>query len=319
MQAAVINSEKRTLRLEECEKPQAPEGESLIKVLASGICNTDLELQRGYLNFSGIPGHEFVGLVEESDNKELIGKRVVGEINTGCGECGYCKSDMERHCPNRSVTGILNRPGSLAEYLCLPTKNLLVVPDNVSTDKALFTEPLAAALELWEQLFIRPDTAVCVIGDGKLGILLAWTTALLSTNVTLLGHHQEKLNIGEKYGAKGMRELPEGIQFELVIEASGSPGGFEEALRITRPRGTIALKSTCAEKTALNLAPLVVNEITLVGSRCGRFAPAMKLLANGQIDPTELITARYPLQDVEKAFKKASEKESLKVIVENES
>ncbi len=311
--------EKQAISLRKCPKPKPVKGESLIRVLASGICNTDIELQRGYMCFSGIPGHEFVGIVEKSDNKELVGKRVVGEINAGCGKCGYCENDMERHCPNRTVLGMLNRPGSLAEYLCLPTQNLLVVPDSVSTDKALFTEPLAAALELWEQLFIRPDTAVCVIGDGKLGLLLAWTTALLSRNVTLLGHHQEKLALGEKYGAKGVTEIPKGIQFELVIEASGSQSGFEEALKITRPRGTIALKSTYADNTNLNFAPLVINEITLVGSRCGRFAPAMKLLENGQIDPTELIQARYPLKEVEKAFKEASQKGALKIIVECEA
>jgi threonine dehydrogenase-like Zn-dependent dehydrogenase len=309
---------KNQLKLEEIAAPQN-ENESLVRVVRSGICNTDLEIVRGYAGFSGTIGHEFVGVVEKSNNENLIGKRVVGEINAGCGVCDWCKKYDSRHCPNRTVLGIKGRDGAHAEFLRLPSVNLLEVPANVSDQQAIFTEPLAAAFGITEQVEIFPETRVAVIGDGKLGLLCAICLALKSENTILIGKHHEKLSLVESRNIEGVL-LNDAVpklnrQFDLVVEASGSESGFSTALELLKPRGKLVLKSTFQGKTNLEMWRVVVDEITIVGSRCGRFAPALELLANNEIDVESLISDEFSLSNGIEAMSKASEKGILKVVL----
>ena len=294
------------------------ESETLVRVLKSGICNTDLEIVRGYAGFSGTIGHEFVGVVENSADKNLIGKRVVGEINAGCGVCGWCVKNDPRHCLQRTVLGIHGRDGAHAEFLTLPAENLLEVPANVSDEQAVFTEPLAAAYGILEQISVEKETRVAVIGDGKLGILCAVCLALKSKNVTLVGKHSEKLAHVKKYEVETilLGEVKKlNANFDVVVEASGSESGFATALDLLVPRGKLVLKSTFQGKTNLEMWRVVVNEISVVGSRCGRFAPALGLLAAGQIDLTNLISDEFKLSNAVRAIDRAAEKGSMKVIL----
>lgn len=305
------------LKLTEVAKPIA-ENESLIRVTKSGICNTDLEIIRGYAGFSGTIGHEFVGIVEESSDKNLIGKRVVGEINAGCGQCGLCRSGDSRHCPERTVLGIHGRDGAHAEFVSLPNVNLLEVPANVSDEAAVFTEPLAAAYGILEQVSVLPETRVAVIGDGKLGILCAQTMALASKNTFLIGKHQDKMRVAEKRGVEVvlLENAPKLNQtFEVVVEASGSESGFSTALDLLRPRGKLVLKSTFQGKTNLEMWRVVVDEITIVGSRCGRFAPALELLRDGKVDVESFISAEFALGKGIEAIAKAQQKGTMKVLL----
>ena len=263
--------------------------EALVRVTRSGICNTDLEIVRGYAGFEGTIGHEFVGVVERADDRpEIVGKRVVGEINAGCGKCEECVAGDPRHCPTRTVLGIVGRDGAHAEFLQLPSRNLIVVPDNVSDEQAVFAEPLAAAYGITEQVEILPETRVAVIGDGKLGLLCAMSLALRSQNVTIIGKHASKIAIAEKSGVEGV--LLECVtpsmsrRFDVVVEASGSESGFATALDLVRPRGKIVLKSTFHGTPVWAASRVVVDEITIVGSRCGRFAPALDLLKSGAVN-----------------------------------
>jgi len=307
------------LKVAEIAVPET-EGEALIRVLKSGICNTDLEITRGYAGFSGTIGHEFVGVVEcACDKPELIGKRVVGEINAGCGACELCVGGDARHCPARTVLGIHGRDGAHAEFLTLPGVNLLEVPANVSDEQAIFTEPLAAAYGITEQVEITPETKIAVIGDGKLGLLCAMSLALKSANIVLIGKHIEKLSVAKKRNIEGVL-LPDAVpklnrRFDVVVEASGSESGFATALDLLKPRGKLILKSTFQGVTNLEMWRVVVDEITIVGSRCGRFAPALKLLKDGVIDVESLISEEFLLEKGVEAMQKASEKSVMKVVL----
>jgi threonine dehydrogenase-like Zn-dependent dehydrogenase len=298
-----------------------PTDEAIVRVTLSGICNTDLEIVRGYAGFEGTIGHEFVGVVEDAPTApELIGKRVVGEINAGCGECQSCVSGDPRHCPARTVLGIVGRDGAHAEYLQLPTANLLIVPGEVTDEQAVFAEPLAAAYGITEQIAIREDTRVAVIGDGKLGLLCAMALNLASQHVTLVGKHPEKMSIAESVGVQGVL-LPDvdaamNTSFDVVVEASGSESGFATAVDLVRPRGKIVLKSTFQGTPTWPAARIVVDEITIVGSRCGRFAPALNILATGKIPVEKLIDGTFPLSKGVTAMRQASESGTLKILLD---
>lgn len=292
--------------------------ETLIRVTKSGICNTDLEIIRGYAGFEGTIGHEFVGIVEESRNADLLGKRVVGEINAGCGKCQLCSAGDPRHCPERTVLGIKSRDGAHAEFLRLPDVNLVVVPDSVSDEQAVFAEPLAAAYGITEQVEIESETKVAVVGDGKLGILCALSLGLRSNRVTLIGRHASKLAIAEAQGIEGVlsdKAATNRSAFDVVVEASGSESGFTTALDLVRPRGKIVLKSTFQGRPTWEAWRVVVDEITVVGSRCGRFEPAVELLANGRVDVTSMISNDLPLSKGVDAIAEAQKKGVMKVLL----
>ncbi|KAB8315562.1 alcohol dehydrogenase [Tolypothrix campylonemoides VB511288] len=296
--------------------PEPPPGEALVRVLCAGICNTDLELKRGYYPYTGILGHEFVGVVEQGP-EHLVNQRVVGEINAVCGQCRFCRSGQSTHCENRTVLGIVNRNGAFAEYLCLPIENLHSVPNNIPTEVATFTEPLAAALEIQQQVQLRPDDRVLVVGDGKLGILVAQTIALTGCDLLVVGRHRDKLTHLEARGIKtGFADTVTDRAFDISVECTGNSEGFALARRALRPRGTLVLKSTYAGNLSLDASSLVVDEITLIGSRCGPFAPALDLLQQEKVDVKSLINARYPLADGLTAFERAQTKGVLKVLLE---
>jgi threonine dehydrogenase-like Zn-dependent dehydrogenase len=289
-----------------------------VRVLVAGICNTDIEILKGYMGFRGIIGHEFVGLVEECAEERLLGRRVVGEINAGCGRCDYCLKGLERHCPARSVLGILGRDGAMAEYLTLPVRNLHVVPDGVADEEAVFAEPLAAAFEISEQVHVVPSSRVLVMGDGKLGLLAAMALGLACADVTVLGKHGDKLEIAARRNLK--TAMPGALAMEraydVVVEATGTAGGLQTALGLVRPRGTVVLKSTVAGATEMNLSPIVIDEITVVGSRCGPFAPALRALSGRLVDVRPLVTGIFPFERAREAFERARQKGSLKVLLD---
>ena len=297
--------------------PQPKDGEALIKVNTIGICNTDYEITKGYMGYKGILGHEFTGVVEKAFDKSLIGKRVVGEINCGCGNCEWCAQGLERHCFNRSTLGIWKREGCFAEYVALPEKNLLVIPDNVTDNEAVFVEPLAAALEILEQIHIPPYKKVIVLGDGKLGIITALALNACDLDVTLVGKHEEKLSLAKAQGVKTklLNDLKIEKKYDFVVEATGSITGFETSLALTKPRGVLVLKSTIAASKEINLAPVVIDEITILGSRCGQFAPAMRMLESKRIDVNPLISDIFPIDKSIEAFERNKEKSSVKVLV----
>jgi threonine dehydrogenase-like Zn-dependent dehydrogenase len=296
--------------------PSPPPGEALVRVVKAGICNTDLELIRGYYPYTGILGHEFVGIVEQGSS-ELVGKRVVGEINAACGKCHFCLSKQPTHCENRTVLGIVNRNGAFAEYLTLPSQNLHPIPDNIPTDVATFTEPIAAALEIQQQVSIHPNNRVLVVGDGKLGQLVAQTLALTGCNLLVIGRHAHKLaNLTARGIKTGFADNLEDRTFDLSIECTGNPEGFAIARRALRPRGTLVLKSTYAGHLTFDASSLVVDEITLIGSRCGPFPQALELLAQNQINVNYLIGDRYPLEQGLTAFNRAQQKGVLKILLE---
>jgi len=318
MKALVFN-EKLEL-VADYEKPVPARDEALVKVLMAGICNTDLEIVRGYQDFRGIPGHEFIGLVEEINHPQqfLLGKRVVGEINCGCNNCDFCLKGMKNHCRQRTVIGIKGKNGALAEYLTLPLDNLYQVPETVSDEEAVFTEPLAAAFEILEQIQIKPTDRVAVLGDGKLGLLAAMVLGQTRSEICLIGKHPEKLALAGSNQIETLllKDLPRNKSFDLVIEATGSPSGFELALELLKPRGTLVMKSTVVISKELNLSSLVVNEINLVGSRCGPFPPAIRALENNLVDVKPLISTIFPADRALEAFKAAAEKNALKVLVD---
>jgi threonine dehydrogenase-like Zn-dependent dehydrogenase len=317
MRAIWLEENELALR-ENLPLPEPPQGEALIKVLRAGICNTDLELVRGYYPFAGILGHEFVGIVETGPTA-LIGQRVVGEINAVCNECEHCRQGRRTHCARRTVLGIVGRHGAFAEYLMLPAENLHIVPANVSTDAATFTEPLAAALEIQQQLDVKPGDRVLLVGDGKLGQLLAQTLQLTDCDLLVVGRHENKLRLLRDRGiaTADVNKVKAG-QFDIAIEATGNAEGFTLARRALRPRGTLVLKSTYAGQLTLDVSSIVVDEITLVGSRCGPFAPALDLLSAKKVDVASLIHARYPLAEGLAAFQHAAQPGVLKVLLELE-
>jgi threonine dehydrogenase-like Zn-dependent dehydrogenase len=301
--------------------PVPGEQEALIRVSMAGICNTDIEITKGYLGFHGVMGHEFVGIVETAPEHAVgfINRRVVGEINCGCGNCDYCRMGMQKHCPLRTTLGIQGRDGVFAEYVTLPVSNLHTIPDSVSDEEAVFTEPLAAAYEIHEQVKIKPAHTVLVLGDGKLGLLCALVLNLAGVQVTLAGRHDKKLNIAADQHIHAMNvtsDKPdkEG-KYDIVVEATGSAEGFESALGYVKPRGTIVLKSTIASSQNINLSPLVIDEITLKGSRCGPFKAAIHILAQKGIDVKQLVSGTYTMENAQEAFEEAQKKESLKIII----
>ena len=298
------------------------DGEALIQVLLAGICNTDLEITKGYAGFHGVPGHEFVGRVIESPSANLVGRRVVGEINVGCNECDLCRTGDSRHCEMRTVLGIKDRDGAFAEFLSLPIRNLLVVPDSVPDEAAVFVEPLAAANHVLDAVTIDRSSNVAVIGDGKLGQLIVQVLATTGCAISVVGKHDEKLQLASSRGAScftwngthGLNPRPPDL-FDVVIEASGSPTGLPLALNLIRPRGVIILKTTHHGSTPLEMAPVVVNEVTVLGSRCGKFAPALELIRTGAVDVLPLISARFSLDDGLRAFEAAARRDVLKAIL----
>jgi len=299
-------------------KPEPDHEEALVKVQMAGICKTDVEITRGYMNFHGVLGHEFVGTVEKSPDRELIGSRVVAEINVGCGECSFCGKGLERHCPGRTVMGILGRDGAMAEYLTIPVSNLVVVPVTLEDEKAVFTEPLAAAFEILEQVKIEPSHRVLVIGDGKLGLLVGMVLRLTGCDLTLVGKHRTKMAMFADMG--GAVQLVDSFntseeKFDVVVEASGNPSGWDLAVKSVKPRGTIILKSTYHGDLKFNPAPLVIDEITVTGSRCGRFGPALRIMERGLVDPTPLISGIFPLERAEEAFTRSQDRDVLKILL----
>lgn len=305
--------------VEDYEKPTPRQGEALIKVTYGGVCNTDKEITKGYMGYKGILGHEFTGVVEEinDEDKTLLGKRVVGEINLGCKNCEWCAKDLERHCPNRSTLGILAKDGCFAEYVTLPLSNLIEIPENVPDEQAVFVEPLAAGLEILEQMHIQPCQKVMVLGDGKLGLLTALALNACGLDVLIVGKHQNKLDIAKNQGVKTqlLSEFEQAPKFDVVVEATGSITGFETSVNCVKPRGTLVLKSTIAASKELNLAPIVINEITILGSRCGRFEPAMRLIASGKIDFSQMISKIYPIEQAIKAFDANNAKDTIKILL----
>ena len=307
--------EDQNLSIRDIPRPSIP-GEALLRVRLAGICGTDLELVRGYYPFTGVPGHEFVGEVVGSPDPSWIGKRVVGEINAVCGDCEQCKHGRPTHCEKRTVLGITNRDGVHAEYTCLPLANLHVVPENVSDEAAVFTEPLAAALEIQEQVHLQPTARVLLIGAGRLGQLIAQTLALTGCDLRVLARHPHQQALLKNRGIKLISETDIQLRYwDVVVEATGSPSGFGLARQAIRPRGTLVLKSTYRGELSLNMSPFVVDEITILGSRCGPFAPALRLLERGEVDPTVLIAERFPLSRGVEAYKTAKKPGILKVIL----
>jgi len=315
-----IRFENNELQLAEVTLPRR-NGEALVRMTLAGICNTDIEIARGYAGFSGTLGHEFVGVVEESPDRSQIGRRVVGEINTGCGQCDLCRENDPRHCPSRTVLGIRGRDGAFAEYLSLPPRNLLIVPDNVSDRQAVFAEPLAAAYAILDQVEIAGSHRVAVIGDGKLGQLISRVIATLQCDLTLIGKHDNKLELAERAGVKtaklGALEIDSASRFDFVVEASGSDSGLRIALDLVRPRGAIILKSTFHGTVQLDASKMVVNEIRVIGSRCGRFENALRLLKSGEVDVEPLIAREYKLADGVEAMVEAQRPGTLKVLLTN--
>jgi len=297
-------------------RPERSAGEALVRVLRAGICNTDLELVKGYYPHRGVLGHEFVGVVEEG-SADWLGRRVVGEINAVCGACVHCRSARVTHCANRTVLGIVGRDGAFADYLLLPEENLHRVPEQVDTDVATFVEPLAAALAIQQQIPIRPDDRVVLVGDGKLGQLIGQTLALTGCELLVVGRHEQKLALLSRRGiATGTAEDVEVGTFDLAVECTGNPQGFALARGALRPRGTLILKSTYAGNLAVDASGLVVDEIAVVGSRCGPFAPALRVLAAGRVDVEPLIQDRYGLEEGLVAFARARERGCLKVLLD---
>ncbi len=313
MQALVFDGQLRFTT--DYPKPELQPGEALIRPHVVGICNTDIEITHGYMGFHGILGHEFVGTVTACEDASWVGQRVVGEINAACRQCPTCLQGDESHCPNRTTLGIDRRDGAMAEMLQLPTSCLLPISASIPDDAAVFTEPLAAALEILQQIHLLPTERVAVVGDGKLGSLIVQVLRLLGNEVTLIGRHPERWELFQQQAITCCTtdNLPT-TRFDVVVDCTGQPAGLDTARQLVRPRGRMVLKSTFHADTQLNLTMVVVDEITLVGSRCGPFAPALRLLERGLIETEPLISARYPLQQGIEAF--AATRGQLKVLLD---
>lgn len=295
--------------------PVAAPGESIVRVEVAGICGTDLEIARGYMQYRGVPGHEFAGRVVESQDARLSGKRVVAEINAGCGRCAMCAGGLARHCPDRTVLGILGRDGAFAEFLRIPDANLIVIPDSMPDEVAVFAEPVAAAYEIFEQVHLSRNQTIAVIGDGRLGAIVALALKAEKYLLLVAGHHREKLARLAELGLDTAEESSLRDKFDVAIDCSGSGSGFRRAAELVRPRGKIILKTTAAAAAEINLAPIVVNEISVIGSRCGPFQPALDALAAGKIDPRPLIDGSFALDDGLKAFEAAKNPLNFKILL----
>ncbi|OGV71753.1 MAG: alcohol dehydrogenase [Lentisphaerae bacterium RIFOXYB12_FULL_65_16] len=316
MRAVVFDGQ---LRLDAAyPEPNAKPGWARIRVSTVGICKTDMEITRGYSGFRGVLGHEFVGVVDPCEDRALLGKRVVGEINAACGTCDWCRRELGRHCPHRTTLGIVNHDGCMADYCLLPTANLIPVPAAIGNDRAVLVEPLAAACEILEQVRLTGSERAVILGDGRLGILCAWVLSTALDDVTLVGHHPEKLAVAVWRKIKTAAQIDAvAPQPDLVVEATGSALGIRQALAICRPRGTVVLKTTVAAGEPLNLAPLVVNELTIIGSRCGQFRDALRVMTEFPDMPLErLIAGRYPLRDALAGFAHAARPGVLKVLLD---
>ncbi len=321
MKALIFNDTEGLTIKNDYNKPIPQKGEALIRVKLAGVCNTDAEIVKGYMGYNGILGHEFVGIVEDvnSEDKSLVGKRVVAEISYGCNdpECPWCAVKNYRHCPNRHTIGIWKKDGCFAEYITLPTNILFEVPENVTDEQAVFVEPLAAACEITEQLHIDPSQKVAVLGDGKLGLTIALTLNAQNLDVTLIGKHENKLEIAKKQGVKVqlLENTKISNNYDVVVEATGSVSGFETSLSLVKPRGVLVLKSTIATGKELNLAPIVINEITVLGSRCGQFGPALRLLKNNRINFAPFISKIYSIDEAIEAFEANKQKDTIKILL----
>ncbi len=319
MKAIVFDKELKLVN--DYEKPVPKEGEALVRVTLAGICNTDYEITKGYMGYVGILGHEAVGVVEEVNGKDqsLVGKRVVAEISYGCKDpnCEWCAQKLYRHCPNRHTLGIWQKDGVFAQYFTMPVEVLFEVPESVADEQVVFVEPLAAALEINEQLHIKPMDKVIILGDGKLGLITALALNAQNLDVTLVGKHQNKLDIAKAQGVKTalLQDFAIEKKYDVVVEATGSVSGFETSLALTKPRGTLVLKSTVAASKEFNLAPIVIDEIRVQGSRCGQFPPALRLLESNKINLKPLISGVYSIDDAIKAFEKNKEKDTLKILL----
>lgn len=313
-----LRFENERVNVSDIPEPERAD-EALVRVTRSGICNTDLEIVRGYAGFTGTIGHEFVGVAETAPGRpELVGQRVVGEINAGCGLCALCGGGDTRHCPDRTVLGIVGRDGAHAEYLLLPSVNLLPVPHDVSDEQAVFVEPLAAALGILERVQIAPTDKVAVIGDGKLGLLCAQAVATAGAYVTLIGKHADKMRLVSARGIETVlldAAAKRANSFDVVVEASGQESGFNLGLELLHPRGTLVLKSTFHGEPKWPAARVVVDEYTIVGSRCGRFAPALELLSSDGVNVTSMITEELPLSDGVRALERARQPGVMKVLL----
>jgi threonine dehydrogenase-like Zn-dependent dehydrogenase len=306
----------RSICIEDVPIPVPDEGEALIKVIKAGICSTDLEMLKGYMDFEGILGHEFMGCVIESDEKQWVGRRVVGEINIPCGFCEICSANDPKHCPSRQVLGILRKDGVFAEFVTLPLKNLHVIPSNISDVEAVFIEPLAAAIAIFDQAKVDQEDEVLVLGDGKLGLLVAQVMQTRSANVFCAGHHSRKLVLLQKRGVKTTQNAQEwDKKYDLVVEATGTSKGIDEALRFVKPKGKIIAKSTFHGMAKIDFSALVVNEIQLIGSRCGSFVDALNFLKNESVGLEEMVDANFPLAHAKRAFDKAMDPSVVKVLM----
>src|SRR5690242_731018 len=317
-----VHLESGRVRLHKVPLPRVPEGFARVRLLAAGICSTDLELQRGYYGFSGTPGHEFVGEVvsvsgTNGDESKWVGKRVVGEINLACGNCDWCKRGLGRHCPTRTVLGIVKHPGAFREFLTLPVRNLHRVPNSLSAEEAVFVEPVAAACEILDQVKIPKGERVAVLGDGKLGLLVSQVLQAHGARVHLFGKHRDKMRLVESSGVTSEvipKKLPRAA-WPYVVDATGSAAGLAAAISMCIPRGTVIMKSTVHGLVAIDTAPAIVNEITLVGSRCGRFEAALPLLSSGKVNVGRMISDEFPLDRAPEAFTCAAKKSVLKVLL----
>ncbi len=316
MKGLYFDGKKLTYR-EDLPQPMPREGEVLIAVQAAGICRTDQEILAGYMHFHGIPGHEFVGTVISAPESELVGARVVGEINCPCGGCELCRLGLQPHCRDRTVLGVTQRDGAFAEYLTLPVENLHLVPDVLPSFSAIFVEPLAAAFRIIEQLPIGPSSSVAVVGDGKLGQLVARVMCLTGCDLLVIGHHASKLKLLDRLGIRTVLESELAARdFDYVVECSGHPGGLDTALRIVRPQGTIVAKSTYHGDKRVDISALVVDEITVVGSRCGPFNAAIRALSRRLVEVADLMDRSFPLEEGPAAFEHAAQPDALKVIID---
>jgi len=313
MRALVLDSQL-TFR-DSCPDPAPVAGESLVRVRMAGICGTDLEIARGYMSYRGVLGHEFVGEVVDTRIAALAGRRVVGQINAGCGRCAWCARGLQRHCPNRTVLGIVGRDGAFAEYLRLPDENLVPVPNSISDEMAVFVEPIAAIYEIFEQTRIAREGSIAILGDGRLGTLASMVLRAEGYTPIVAGHHREKLARIAALGIKALHESELRPGFDVVIDCSGAAAGLGRALALVCPRGTIVLKSTAATGANINLAPAVINEVTILGSRCGRFEPAIDALASGRLDPSPLISKVLPLEQGAMGFEEAGHPANFKVLL----
>lgn len=308
--------EKGNIKIKDIPAPIPLKGEALVKVLKAGICDTDLELAKGYMSFDGVLGHEFVGCVTEASDVSWLGKRVVGEINVACGECEFCLKGMAKHCISRQILGIYNKNGAFAEYLTLPLASLHVLPENISDIEAVFIEPLASSLEIFEQIRIESNDSVLVLGDGKLGLLIAQVMKLRTNMVYCLGKHSRKLKILEKKEIETYLQMKKTEKkFDVVVEATGNEEGLREALSFIKPKGKIVLKSTFKGEAKVDISKVVVDEVQLIGSRCGPFLKAIEVLRRKQVDVEPIVDGDFPLERSVEAFTFAMKPGVMKVLI----